>query len=278
MVFVPAGVARLPFELGDSATFGSDSNLLVDRFEVTRAGWARWTDQQPAPRGLRSALATSLPERSTWPAFASFDEAVEVAAMRGMRLPTAREWLWLAAGTRALPYPWGVLPRVSVANTLELDLRRPVAVGTFEQGQSSFGCYDLIGNVAEWVVLDGSIQIAGGDLGVVSGCAAVGGSFLGRLQPLFGSDPTSGAVGSVLRGEVLPPATRSVDIGFRCVVEAEAFLAEHADDWADAVEARSRLERLGRRWGSAAVPQLEALARGVGDDHPLQWILNGARR
>lgn len=295
MAFVPAGRARLPGEVGLSAEYGAESDLLVDRFEVSRDDWAFWFGAPPAPAGLQSGLAATSSANGTWPAFASHDEATELAARRGMRLPTAREWLWIAAGPRALEYPWGVLPRVSVANTLGLDLRRPVAVGTFEQGRSPQGCYDLIGNVAEWVSLD-DLAVGPGTLPVSDAAAVVGGSFLNRLRPLFGRDVSAPGQRHRVAGEVLPTGTRGVDLGLRCVVDAEDYLRARADEWRAVPGARERLTRVGERWGVGATPLLERLVaqraaaadgaaadgastdRSTADDGPLAWLLGGARR
>ena len=275
MAFVPAGSARLPFEFGTGAEYGCAQDLLVDRFEVAREDWAHWFGAPPQPDGLSTGLAYSSGGREAWPAYANFHQASEFATLRRMRLPTAREWLWIAAGPRALEYPWGVLPQASVSNTLELDLRRPVAVGTFEQGRSPNGCYDLAGNVAEWVVLDG-LPVGQASAALVDvDTAVMGGSFLSKLRPQFGREP--GATGQRIAGEVLSPGTRGVELGLRCVVEAQGFLIESAPQWREVSGARERLRRLGRRWGAAAIPLLEKIVDGSDPRDPLNWLLEGAR-
>ncbi|QDU67014.1 formylglycine-generating enzyme family protein [Engelhardtia mirabilis] len=275
MAFVAAGSAQLPFEAAAGADYGSSVDLLVDRFEVAREDWAHWTGAPPEPDGLSTGLAYTGAGRETWPAFASFHQAREFAQLRGMRLPTAREWLWIAAGPRALEYPWGVLPQASVANTLELDLRRPVAVGTFEQGRSPNGCYDLAGNVAEWVELDG-MTLGQGLMPLFDvETAVMGGSYLSKLRPLFGREP--GSTRQRIAGEVLTPGTRGVELGLRCVADAESFLLDTSGEWRDVPDARERLERLGQRWGTPARPLLERIADPSDPRDPLNWLLEGAR-
>src|SRR6185295_18284062 len=83
--------------------------------------------------------------------FMTLPEARAFADSRGMRLLTAREWIRIACGTRALPYPWGGTEASSVANTLNLGVGRPLPVGTFEQGRTPLSTYDMAGNVWEWV-------------------------------------------------------------------------------------------------------------------------------
>ena len=69
------------------------------------------------------------------------------------RLPSLDEWRFAVGGNIGFRFPWGNRePNPSYANTSELALRRRTRVGTFESGRdpSGQGCYDLIGNVAEW--------------------------------------------------------------------------------------------------------------------------------
>ena len=76
-----------------------------------------------------------------------------------IRLPTA-EWQKAARGTDGRPYPWGTSPQPGpqLCNCLPEvgPLGRPLegntpAVGTFSpQGDSPYGCSDMLGNVWEW--------------------------------------------------------------------------------------------------------------------------------
>ncbi len=81
------------------------------------------------------------------------EQAWRVARAYLGRLPSLDEWRYAVGGDIGFRFPWGDRePNPSYANTSELRLLRRTRVGTFESGRdlSGQGCYDLIGNVAEW--------------------------------------------------------------------------------------------------------------------------------
>jgi formylglycine-generating enzyme required for sulfatase activity len=73
------------------------------------------------------------------------------------RLPTEAEWEKFARWSegQSYRYPWGNLPQIDIREMQLLNYDAiyggPVAVGTFEDGVSFYGGYDLAGNVWEWV-------------------------------------------------------------------------------------------------------------------------------
>ena len=273
--FVPRGQADRSFGMGSGLPFpvGASRDLFVDLFEVSRDEFERWMGTQPEPRGLAAQGAQMDGSHGAWPAYCDLFEAREVARRRGMRLLTVGEWLYVAGGPVAQRYPWGRVFQSSLANTLELGLLRPVPVGTFENGRSPFGCYDMLGNVAEWVegrapnALESPVRAQNASLGTV-----MGGSFLSRVRPLYELDRE---IGVTYPAESLPPGTRSIALGVRCAVDAREFLREHAGAWAGQ---RQRVRLVGERLGPAAVPMLEELRGEAGSPTSLRWLLEGARR
>jgi len=200
-------------------------------------------------------------------------EARAFADTRSMRLPTASEWIRIAAGTRGQPFPWGLARASAVANTAELGLARPVPVGTFEQGATPDSIYDLLGNVAEWVE-DPLPIAAGADVDVRPLGWALGGSYATRLAKIHDLDRT----GRIVIVHVdLDPRTRARDVGLRCVVEARAWLGTHAPDLGATEREREGLRRIGARWGRDAVPLLEELSASSGAPASLRHLLEGAR-
>ena len=67
------------------------------------------------------------------------------------RLPTVEEWIKADRGPNGNLYPWGDEYDPQKCNTME-SMRgfETTEVGSFEEGKSSYGVYDLVGNVDEW--------------------------------------------------------------------------------------------------------------------------------
>ncbi|MDX1902326.1 MAG: SUMF1/EgtB/PvdO family nonheme iron enzyme [Gammaproteobacteria bacterium] len=70
---------------------------------------------------------------------------------RSFRLPTEYEWEYAAAGPNRNEFPWGNIFSTEHANTLESSIYSTTPIGIYSQGQSYFGCYDMAGNVEEYV-------------------------------------------------------------------------------------------------------------------------------
>jgi len=89
----------------------------------------------------------------------SFYEASAFAKWAGKRLPTEGEWE-MAARVQSeqatlLSFPWGDdIPSVSRANLFENELWGVAPTGSFPEGQTAHGCYQMIGDVWEWTTSD----------------------------------------------------------------------------------------------------------------------------
>lgn len=127
-------------------------NYLIDKYEVTNGQFksflmatGRYSKQELLNLIIRlQMLKNNLPVRNvTWYDADTYCKAV------GKRLPSEAEWEKAARGTEGIEYPWGNKwnPDALNAGQGEDDV---TPVGSFENGKSPFGVYDMAGNVMEW--------------------------------------------------------------------------------------------------------------------------------
>ena len=142
----------------------------------------------------------------------SWDDAMSYAEWLGGRLPTEAQWEFVARG-EGREYPWGPGPARAGTHG-NWASRETVPVGSFPDGATPEGVYDLAGNVWEWC-LDwyGPLYPQADETnprGSASGLGRVlrGGSF---------SDTDEGSVRAAWRNWDSPDR-RNFDVGFRVVV------------------------------------------------------------
>ncbi|HUW62861.1 MAG TPA: bifunctional serine/threonine-protein kinase/formylglycine-generating enzyme family protein [Candidatus Bathyarchaeia archaeon] len=208
MVFVPPGNTFI------AGTPVSVKGFFIDATEVTVADYLLFCISKnwiPPYDGL-AAAPQDIPVSGV-----TFYDALAYAAWKKKSLPTEPQWARAAYGDTSLFYPWeGGAWQDGAANTLGGDDGQEYAapVKSFQTDRSWVGCYDMVGNVAEWTrsmyseapydPADGREDLAAITFGSL--LTIRGGSFMGKEMTLQTRVPYAyeGAWGN---------------LGFRCVTE-----------------------------------------------------------
>ncbi|WP_341937477.1 selenoneine synthase SenA [Marinimicrobium sp. C2-29] len=214
----PFAMARAPVTNTEFAEFVNDNGY--DRRELwSEAGW-RWCQQAQAehPVYWRRGASGQWEERifDRWQPLAPYQPVVHVnlyeaeawCQWAGRRLPTEAEWELAASraptsdGQALAPgkrrYPWGdTSPDHRHANLDGWQLSR-VDVAALPDGDSAFGCRQMLGNVWEWT-------------------SSVFGPFPGFAADLYRdySEPWFAEGRHVLRGGAWATRTRLIHNGYR---------------------------------------------------------------
>ncbi len=250
MVYVPQGDFVMGSTIGDTDEMPVHTVTLdpyfIDKFEVTNEQFAiflnevgnfeedgkTWVDEIAVWDGLKRTDGVWSREDGyinmpmvgmTWYGAAAYCE------WRGGDLPTEAQWEKAARGETAPLYPWGNTYDATKANVCDTNCERNWAndaindgymraapIGSFPEGSSQYGVFDMAGNVAELTAdwQDGSYYQYSPRLnptGPPKGNFRVvrGGSFYFRIEEVRSSNRNGWL-----------PTDRTDYIGFRCVVPA----------------------------------------------------------
>lgn len=127
----------------------------ADIYEVTNKDYKRFLDS------IRGSVRIRLPTywvngqipagQENFPVYTvHWYAAMSYCRFLGKRLPTEAEWEKAARGTDGREFPWGNEYSIKKLNN-QSDFAGPIAVGSYEDGKSPYGLYDMSGNVSEWV-------------------------------------------------------------------------------------------------------------------------------
>ena len=160
MMLVPAG----EFLYGDDNQRLSLPAFYMDKYEVTVSRYASFLQAsgRKQPEYWNQVSQVSAGDRSVIEV--DWYDAYTYCRQYAKRLPTEQEWEKAARGTDGRTYPWGNdEPSERYANfgkewdNLNYESELLTAVGSYEDGKSPFGIYDLAGNVWEWTSTGGSM-------------------------------------------------------------------------------------------------------------------------
>jgi formylglycine-generating enzyme required for sulfatase activity len=151
------------------------SGFQIDRFEVTNAQYRRFlADSGYPPPPYWNGLDYPTGQSAMPVVGVSWDQALAYCEWRGKRLPTEAEWEKACRGTDGRLYPWGNSwqpGRVNLGleytsswpieieqgwqllqlSSVGINTPRLLPVGSYWQGRSVYGVFDLVGNASEWV-------------------------------------------------------------------------------------------------------------------------------
>lgn len=198
MVFVPAGSVKI------NETSVHVPGFFMDKEEVTVGEFASFCQQVPEGWSLPAELGGTTEGWEKYPIpYVSWFDAQAFAAWKGRFLPTREQWARAAYGDNkgSIFFPWGDEWKSGAAN---VQTGQSATVGSFTEDLSWAGCYDLAGNLSEWVRPGQTAEAVTPAFGMAM--PLCGGSFNQQLL-LYQSDTRL-------------YESRSPDVGFRCALEA----------------------------------------------------------
>ena len=136
-------IDRYPVTCGQYRSF-IESGGYQNALWWSEAGW-RWQKNQQVTKPLYWADEPRWDDRPV--CGVSWYEADAYARFVGKRLPTEAEWE-KAAGDST--YPWGEDTPTDRHCNHNNAVSQTTPVNAYPDGQSSYGCYDMLGNVWEW--------------------------------------------------------------------------------------------------------------------------------
>ena len=156
MTLIPAGEFTMgsddwwPKSQPAYKTFVKD--FYIDTYEVTNERYKKFVDAtaHPAPRHWTGGQIP--PDKANHPVvYVTWYDADGFCKWEGKRLPTEIEWEKTVRGKDGRTFPWGDKFDREKGNTPQYGYGDTMPVGSFEEGKSPYGVYDLAGNAFEWV-------------------------------------------------------------------------------------------------------------------------------
>jgi len=225
MVLIPAGSFTMGDESGDIDERPQRVIYLdayyIDKYEVTNADYRRFTQmlkRRPPFIPVFEDDENLLLGDDQPVVGVTWLDARAYCTWAGNRLPTEAEWEKAARGENGSKWPWGDTFNEKIVNGRgDSDgYKYSAPVGSFKNGRSPYGLYDMAGNVSEWVAdwysefyyKDADFKNPKGppDPGIIQVLSYRGGSYNSSAHDLRGSKRFGGA----------HPKRSESTVGIRC--------------------------------------------------------------
>lgn len=155
MVLIPAGSFLFgPYRRREIIEYG----FYIDKYPVTNRDFFQFLEDDPTIK-MNPAYRVRMPyfkiaaeSKPNHPVVnVSWYDAIAYCLWAGKRLPTSKEWEKAARGEDGRIFPWGNEFSKDNCNSLESGYNDTTPVDMYDKGASLYGCYDMVGNVFEWV-------------------------------------------------------------------------------------------------------------------------------
>ena len=156
MVLIPAG----EFIMGSNQRWDDEApeyiesadDFFIDLYEVTNADYKKFTSATKREMPYHWLDGVVPRGKENHPViYVNWYDADEYCKWRGKRLPQEQEWEKAARGSDGNIYPWGNVWTIDRSNHPYKGSRGTEPVGSYPNGRSPYGLYDMSGNVWEWV-------------------------------------------------------------------------------------------------------------------------------
>jgi len=158
MVLIPAGPFLRGYNGGGFDEKPEGRVMLdaywIDRYEVTYGAYMAFVEATGHPKPISRYVRQfeKLSGQDQPAVNMSWNDANAYCRYRSARLPTEAEWEKAARGPEGFLYPWGNQDKPGAANTGNPDAFEFTApVASFHLDKTTYGVYDMAGNVMEWV-------------------------------------------------------------------------------------------------------------------------------